>query len=1287
MADEGEARYELFIVHAEADRAWVDGYLRHAVGVDPARLITPRDFQLGAAIPAEFDRAVASSRYTALVLSPAFLADRWAEFGEQLVTFTSVEERRGRVVALTLHPCVPPPRLRFRVGLNCTDWTQWDEEVKRLRDLLDRPEPPPEVIPCPYPGMVPFTEKDHARFYGRTKKIDEVVGRLSSDPFLLVIGPSGSGKSSLISAGVVPKLRQSELFDSGDWLVHTFRPTDKPLAELETALSGEPVRRFQPGGKPLAELVAALSGEPALRDKTVAELPATCPGARRLLLIIDQFEELYALRPRDATSREETHRFQQAVLELAEVPGCYVILAVRADFYADLMVEPFWSTIAPRRVEVASLDEVGLREAIVRPAEKVAVFLDSVLVETLIRDAAGEPGMLPMLQATMRLLWGRRQERFLPFEAYRELGDEKCTGLQVAMALHADTALAALKTPEKQKIARRIFLRLVQFGEGRADTRRQQTIAELSVGSDPALFQQTLDLLTDRRLLTTSGDERTASRRVDLAHEALISGWPKLQEWLGERRGAEQTRRRLDAKADEWVRLQGTGGLLDVAELPEAEQWLASRDAADLGYSETLLKLIKLSRDAVDKAEREREEALQERMARQLKRQADADGLVKALESAEMSAVPEILRQLGADLCLVEDRLREMAQADDTTPGGIRRRLHAALALLSGDPTQVDYLVERLLRADARPDELLVIRKELDKHGHASKLTPELRTLLEETSTGLTDSQLRAAGALALFEPKDPRWPDLGPQVAAMLVRQNPLLIGAWREAFQAVAPALTPPLRQHFADRGQPEQRALAYTMLFEFATNIQADDPRLTEDMAELIGEADPAQFDQVLEILQADRDRAIGLLAGKLDELARFDDALARRQGQIATALGRLGRADRVWPLLKHSEDPSVRTELIHDLAKFRVKVDEVITRLKVEPEVSARRALVLALGAYPADQIPAGERQGLASMLLAWCREDPDPGVHGGIDWLLRQQWGQAEALDHIDQELAGWEPLQGRHWYVNGQGQTFAVVRGPVEFRMGSPEQEPDRDLDEVPHRKRIERSFAIAAKEVTVAQYAQFLKENPDVANNLDDPLFKQVILTPDCAMCLVDWYDAARYCNWLSRVEGIPEDQWCYPEEIGPGMTLPADHLKRTGYRLPTEAEWEYACRAGSAAARPYGGSEALLPEYGWYLANAGRRMRPVGGKKPNDLGLFDVLGNAWEWTLDPYGAYRPGRGNNPSMDKLMRAEFSDQVDRVLRGGSFDDAAPDLRSALRDGYRPSLHDFYYGLRPARTYR
>ena len=230
------------------------------------------------------------------------------------------------------------------------------------------------------------------------------------------------------------------------------------------------------------------------------------PDTRRLLLVVDQFEELFTVAHTDAVA------FQHALRHLAETPDAYVIVTARADFYPDLMVSPLWPEIQAHRVEVVPLDEEGLRQAIVRPAKAVGVFVEEALVERLVADAAGEPGVLPLVQETLVLLWERLERRFLPLRAYEALtlprgtpgtsGGER-TGLQVAMARRADAALAALTTPEQQAIARRIFLRLVQFGEGRADTRRQQTVAELSDGSDPALFEQTLNHLADRRLLTT----------------------------------------------------------------------------------------------------------------------------------------------------------------------------------------------------------------------------------------------------------------------------------------------------------------------------------------------------------------------------------------------------------------------------------------------------------------------------------------------------------------------------------------------------------------------------------------------------------------------------------------------------------------------------------------------------------------------------------------------------------------------------------------------------------------
>ena len=216
--------FDLFVVHAEADRAWVDGYLRPMLGLEPSRVFSPRDFRLGEGVAAEFERGVTSSRFTLLVLSPAFLADRWAEFGEGLVSFSSVDEGRNRLLALTLHDCQAPLRLRCRESLDCTDWTQWDDEAARLRRHLDAPEPTARAAPCPYPGMVPFREEDACFFHGRDNEIQNLLTLIRHNRFLAVIGSSGSGKSSLIKAGLLPKLDDPRNFPRGTWRVHPMRP-------------------------------------------------------------------------------------------------------------------------------------------------------------------------------------------------------------------------------------------------------------------------------------------------------------------------------------------------------------------------------------------------------------------------------------------------------------------------------------------------------------------------------------------------------------------------------------------------------------------------------------------------------------------------------------------------------------------------------------------------------------------------------------------------------------------------------------------------------------------------------------------------------------------------------------------------------------------------------------------------------------------------------------------------------------------------------------------------------
>jgi formylglycine-generating enzyme required for sulfatase activity len=215
---------------------------------------------------------------------------------------------------------------------------------------------------------------------------------------------------------------------------------------------------------------------------------------------------------------------------------------------------------------------------------------------------------------------------------------------------------------------------------------------------------------------------------------------------------------------------------------------------------------------------------------------------------------------------------------------------------------------------------------------------------------------------------------------------------------------------------------------------------------------------------------------------------------------------------------------------------------------------------------------------------------------------------------------------------------------------------------------------------VTVAEYERFLADHPQ-RRNAGFP--KSHSPEAGCPMIWVSWYDAVAYCNWLSQKEGIPRSQWCYPDKIGEGTKLYPDHLSRTGYRLPTEAEWEYAARAGSAASRYYGSSAALLPRYAHHLANGANRCWPVGQKRPNDLGLFDVLGNAWAWCDNPPDfSSPPGR----AADKERIRDIPSGFCPACRAGSFGTVAEHTRSAYRFSFRAEESLVGVGLRVCRTY-
>ena len=562
-------RPELFVAYAESDVGWVHGFLLPELGLDRRSVLTPQDFRPGAALVEELDRAVETARLTVLVLSRAFGMSQWSAFAELLATHDTLRRNSARLVPVLLEAYQLPLHLDFRVRLDFTDQSRWEAEAARLRHLLERDPPPAERLPCPYPGLLAFGPEEAGLFFGRDRESDDITRRLGQHNFLLVVGPSGSGKSSLVSAGVLPRLMAS---DSARWLVHTLRPDPKALRWL-TKTFGD--------------------GSPDGLRESVDTLLRAAPGAERLLLCLDQAEAIFLL-----PSRQDQARLLALLDGLRRVDRCVMLLAMRADFYADLMTSVLWPVAPGERVEIAPLRSTALRDAITRPAAVAGAHLDPVLVERLLRDAGEEPGALSLLQETMVLLWERRTRRLLTVSAYEALGGPDLSGLAAALATRADAALAAL-TPAQRTIARRIFLRLVQLGEGRQDTRRPQAVSALRApGDDPGLFDATLRHLTDRRLVTVSGTDGDEPV-VDLGHEAMIAHWPTLSEWIDENRASEMARRRIERDAGDWRRNGRDPGelyrrrkLADALEVAARREHELSQNATRFLAASRLLRLL-----------------------------------------------------------------------------------------------------------------------------------------------------------------------------------------------------------------------------------------------------------------------------------------------------------------------------------------------------------------------------------------------------------------------------------------------------------------------------------------------------------------------------------------------------------------------------------------------------------------------------------------------------------------------------------------------------------------------
>jgi serine/threonine protein kinase/formylglycine-generating enzyme required for sulfatase activity/Tfp pilus assembly protein PilF len=487
------------------------------------------------------------------------------------------------------------------------------------------------------------------------------------------------------------------------------------------------------------------------------------------------------------------------------------------------------------------------------------------------------------------------------------------------------------------------------------------------------------------------------------------------------------------------------------------------------------------------------------------------------------------------------------------------------------------------------------------------------------------------------------------------------------------------------------------SFTVTYDDGIRVWFDDKMVFEDW-KIHGESD--SFIQVnaeagrhsikIEHFQAEGSYALGFDEDPLFEL----EALAKRQANAAVALLKLDNAEGVWSLLKHSPDPTVRSYIIHHLCRLNTDLDTILKRLDEETEITIRRALILGLGNSDKNAWTEEMRLAFVTKMRNIYLSESDPGMHAAVEWLLRRpEWQQEEWISQVNLDLAKDYELRDKklddfnkkqqaksgsgegskvspQWYVGGQAQTMVVIPGPLEFLMGSPASELGRWPSESQHKRVIPHSFAIATKAVTIQDFLRFRKRN----------VYRRTTPTDDCPV-FCGWTEAAAYCNWLSAQEGIPEKEWCYTSALTPK----ANYFSLSGYRLPTEAEWEYACRAGAVTKSYFGEATDLLGEYSWYLANSNDCSSPVGRKKPNDFGLFDMHGNVYSWCQDTFA------DNYPKVKGASKTESDMAISNVIgarsaRGGSFNSSELNLRSAYRY-WSPSLNNPEIGFRVARTIR
>jgi formylglycine-generating enzyme required for sulfatase activity len=840
----------------------------------------------------------------------------------------------------------------------------------------------------------------------------------------------------------------------------------------------------------------------------------------------------------------------------------------------------------------------------------------------------------------------------------------------------------------------------------------------------PREFEELMEILDKNlRLITpvddSSGSETGTTRSYQLAHDYMV---PSLREWLTQKQRETKKGRaelKLAERAATWAsnpenrQLPALWEWLQIRRWTEKTKWNKTESkvmAKANRFHGTRLALVSSAfalliasamgaKSWIDRRETEREQ----------------DAQVAVLQSADVQRLPDELKNVSLLRPGIDAKLEKAIEA---TSCDNEERLKLNLALLgssnSGRSKQaLEYVAGRLPGAQAAQVPILV--SSLQPYAD-QQLKDKYWSIAEEKNA---KSLLPVASALASWDPTSERWTGVSSTVVDQLVKENPLRVATWIETLRPAKDQLLIRLQNIVLNRGgsaSPTEKGLALDMLESYAEDF--------ETLHELIVGGDPKVFATFFAKYQAFNKQALEKLQqeliAKVPEFAPDNETdpkrlpAIERQANAAVALLQLEDPKPVYDFLTVDRDPEALSQFIYRIRGRQVSPSLLIksfNELQAQsvPDDSTKRqqlyyrlyGMILGLGEYSLDQLPSAERDGLLKTLATMYAEHPSRTIHSAVGWLLRR-WGQDDSVRAVEEKELAYDATGAREWYViqvdppqfeppkdeNSQPEkpseqekrsidltapiyfTMLVYPGG-EFEMGDPGQQK---------RKSVSGPFAVSDSEVT---WRQFSAVDDDTHRKSWEKQFQQQLggrdLHPDEPVFGVSWFDAVNYCRWLTESKMPGETNQCYRKKDLSGsedsykgwLSFPSNtdgawewpmNPKRPGFRLLTEAEWEYVARGGMETRYSFGSSESLLAEYGWFTDNSEKWCHRTRELRPSVAGVFDIHGNMWEWVDDWYT-----EGSN----------------RVYRGGSWDFVAALCRTANRGYDSPSFRLTSIGFRLA----